>query len=134
MLWHTNVISELARPKPNPNVLDFAASQTDIKLSVVTLDELYFGLAWKPHPRIRLWLDDFVRDYCEVLAISPDIARFAADLRGNMQAQGEPRTQADMLMAATAVMHHLPLVTRNVADFAGCGVKLANPFGHPFGQ
>ena len=128
MLWDTNIISELAKPKPDPGVLSFAAQHSQVKISVITLDELYFGLAWKPHPRIRVWLDQFVRDYCDVLPVDQEIVRFAGELRGNFQAQGITRTQADMLIAATAVVSRLSLATRNVADFSGCGVNLINPF------
>lgn len=130
ILWDTNIISELAKPKPDPGVLSFAEQHNQINISVITLDELYFGLAWKPHPRIRVWLDQFVRDYCDVLPVDQEIVRFAGELRGNFQAQGITRTQADMLIAATAVVSRLSLATRNVADFSGCGVNLINPFEH----
>ena len=128
ILWDTNIISELAKPKPDSGVLSFAEQHNHIKISVITQDELYFGLAWKPHPRIRLWLDRFIRDYCEVLPVDQDIARYAGEIRGNFQAQGITRAQADMLIAATAVIHRIPLATRNVADFAESGATLINPF------
>ena len=128
MLWDTNIISELAKPQPHPDVLCFAEQHHNITISVITLDELYFGLTWKPRPRIRLWLDNFVNNYCDVLPINQEIARFAGELRGDFQSQGITRTQADMLIAATAVIHRLPLATRNVADFSGCGVTICNPF------
>ena len=89
---------------------------------------MYFGLSWKPNPRIRLWLDDFLHDYCTTLPVTDKIARFAGEIRGSLQAQGQPRTQADMLIAATAAVHNLTIVTRNVRDFEGCGVEVLNPF------
>ena len=92
------------------------------------MEELYFGLSWKPHPRIRLWLDNFLQDYCAVLAVSEEVARYSGEIRGNLQALGKPRTQADMLIAATAVVHDLTLVTRNTKDFDSCGIRLLNPF------
>ena len=128
MLCDTNIVSELARPKPNAGVWTWASQHQHIYLSTITIDELYFGLSWKPNPRIRLWLDNFLNDYCTILAVSEEIAHFAGEIRGNLQAQGQPRTQADMLIAGTAVLHNLTVVTRNERDFAGCGVGVLNPF------
>jgi len=45
-----------------------------------------------------------------------------------VSSRGETRSQADMLIAATAVVHGLPLVTRNVKDFERCDISLINPF------
>jgi predicted nucleic acid-binding protein len=49
-------------------------------------------------------------------------------LRGQFQARGVTRSQADMLIAATASLHGLTLVTRNVQDFDGCAIAVINPF------
>ena len=119
MLCDTNIISELARPRPNSGVWSWASQHQQIQLSAITVDELYFGLSWKPNPRIRLWLEGFLNDYCTILPVTDKIARFAGEIRGSLQAEGQPRTQADMLIVATAAVHNLPLVTRNVRDFEG---------------
>jgi predicted nucleic acid-binding protein len=64
----------------------------------------------------------------EVLPITTDVARCAGALRGQLQLRGQTRSQADMLIAATAQIHALTIVTRNVRDFDGCGVAVLNPF------
>ncbi len=128
MLCDTNIISELARPQPNKGVWTWASQHQRIKISTITIEELYFGLSWKPNPRIRLWLEGFLEGYCTILPITDKIAQFSGDIRGSLQAQGQTRTQADMLIAATAIVHNLTLVTRNVRDFESCGVRLLNPF------
>ena len=56
------------------------------------------------------------------------IARRSGLWRGEFRRQGIPRTQADLLIAATAEVHKLVLVTRNTRDFTGCGLQLFNPF------
>lgn len=127
-LADTNVVGDLTRPRPNPGVLTWAGQIRSVSLSVVSLEEIRFGLAWKPNPTVVEWFDRFLTEHCEILPVTAEIARRAGDLRGRLQAQGRPRSQADMLIAATAGTHGLTLVTRNQADFEGCGITVLNPF------
>ncbi len=127
-LIDTNVISEFTRPQPSSKVLRWASQEIGFYLSVISLEELYYGLTWKPNAKITSWLAQFIQSYCQILPISQDIAEVAGKLRGNLQAQGETRTQADILIAATALSHNLNLVTRNDKDFIGTGVRVINPF------
>jgi predicted nucleic acid-binding protein len=127
LLVDTNIISELCRAQPDTGVLGWAATVTDFRLSVISLEEIAFGLAWRPNPRIQAWMEGFFARH-PALPITPEIALRAGDWRGRLTAQGRPRTQADMLLAATALVHGLILVTRNIRDFEGCGVPLLNPF------
>jgi predicted nucleic acid-binding protein len=128
MLCDTKIISELARQQPNAGVVAWSENITTIHLSVITLDEIYFGLAWKDNQRIRQWFEYFLQQHCIVLPVTAAIARFAGELRGSLQTKGQTRTQADMLIAATAVIHGFPLVTRNIKDFEYCGISIINPF------
>ncbi len=127
-LCDTNVISELTRREPNAGVLDWASGIRTVAISVVTLDEILYGLAWKPIPRIAAWFEEFLEQRCEVLPVSAQVARVSGQLRGNLQARGQTRAQADMLLAATAKVYGLTLVTRNVRHFDDCGAPVLNPF------
>ncbi|MBM2812395.1 MAG: domain-like, partial [Chloroflexi bacterium] len=60
--------------------------------------------------------------------VSAEVARLAGQIRGRLMARGRVRTQADMMIAATAQIHHLVIVTRNTRDFEDCGVPVLNPF------
>lgn len=128
MLADTNVVSELMRPRPDAAVLAWARRLDRVALSVVTLEELWFGIALKPNPRMERWLSAFLLEYVDVLPVTPEIAQRCGVLRAQMGQAGHRRTQADMLIAATALQHRLTLATRNVADFAGCGVRVIDPF------
>lgn len=127
-LCDTNIISELSRIQPNSGVIQWSDIQSEFTLSVITLEEISFGLAAKPNTRIQRWFEQFLEDYCQVLPLTEEIARCAGELRGRLGVQGQQRTQADMLIAATAQIHQLTLVTRNVSDFQNCGISLLNPF------
>jgi predicted nucleic acid-binding protein len=127
-LVDTNVLSELTRRAPDPGVLEWAARLSRVYLSVVSLEEICFGLSWKPNPRVILQLEELFAAHCDVLPVTEAIARKAGSLRGRLQAAGKIRTQADMFIAATAEVHGLTLITRNVDDFAGCGLQVVNPF------
>ena len=129
MLVDTNVLSELARPSPDPRVLRWARGVSlPLSLSVVTLEEVSYGLAWRPNPEIRAWFETFLAESCAGLPVTAVIARRAGELRGTFGGEGQQRTQADMLIAATAQVHQLPLATRNGRDFDGCGIPVFNPF------
>ena len=127
-LCDTNVLGELSRPRPNPGVVEWAGSVSVILLSVVTVEEVIYGLSWKPRPKTLAWFEMFLEEQCVVLPVTERIARVGGGLRGRFQAAGETRTQADILIAATAIVHEASLVTRNIVHFEGCGVTVLNPF------
>ena len=129
ILLDTNVVAELSRPRPHPVVERWAATvKPPFGLSVVSLEEVRYGLSWRPAHRAELWFSEFLAGFCKLLPVTDAVAHRAGDLRGRFQATGETRTQADMLIAATALEHQLPLATRNTRDFRGCGVALVDPF------
>jgi len=97
-------------------------------VSVVTVDEIVFGLSWKPNYKVSRWLDEFFVTHCQVLPVTETIARTSGGLRGLLRARGVCLTMADSLIAATAKVHGLVLVTRNTRDFEACAVPLLNPF------
>jgi predicted nucleic acid-binding protein len=127
-LCDTNVVSELSRLRPNPGVLAWAELISTLALSAITVEEISFGLAARPNPRVQAWFADFVESSCEVLPVDQEIARRSGELRGQLRSRGKTRTQADMLIAATAHVHQITLVTRNRRDFEGCGISLLDPF------
>ncbi|HKH46857.1 MAG TPA: type II toxin-antitoxin system VapC family toxin [Thermoanaerobaculia bacterium] len=127
-LVDTNVLSELVRQRPDPGVLEWAQGIWRVALSSITVEEVCFGLAWKPAPRVARWFEEFLETHCEVLPVTANIARRSGELRGQLQARGLTRESADMLIASTAQVHQLTLVTRNVRHFVDCGISLLNPF------
>lgn len=127
-LCDTNILSELARPVPNDGVIEWVANAAVIYLSAVTVDEIYFGLSRRNNVRIRKWFEVYLANDCEVLSVTTEIAKYAGELRGQLSLKGQVRSQADMLIAATAFVHGFELVTRNERDFEGCNIVVLNPF------
>ncbi len=129
MLVDTNVLSELARPEPHEAVVRWADTvRLPLSISVVTFEEIHYGLAWRPNAEIAAWFEGFFEQSCRILPASETIARKAGELRGRFRRDGRQPTQADMLIAATAQVHQLSLATHNLRDFTGCGIALVNPF------
>jgi predicted nucleic acid-binding protein len=116
------------RAVPAPSVGAWAAGQARFDLSVMSLEELHYGLTARRNVRLERWLEHFVATYCNMLPVTARIARRGAELRAEGAIRGRPRSQADMLIAATAADHDLVLVTRNERDFQGCGIRVYNPF------
>ncbi len=127
-LCDTNILSELMRPTPHSGVLRWAYQLSNMMVSVITIDEISYGLSWKPNLRVQEWFTHFFQNYCEVVPITEAIAWNAGRLRGQLRKEGKTRTQADMLIAATAHVMGLTLVTRNTRDFQGCNIPILNPF------
>lgn len=135
-LLDTNTISEQRRVgtgKENPHVAEWTAkvATEQMFLSVIVLQELekWVLLRERRDPvqgrNMRRWLDQTVRGAFEgrELPVTETIALRAASLH-----VPNPRPPLDSLIAATALVHGLTVVTRNVADFAPMGVKLLNPW------
>jgi toxin FitB len=127
-LVDTNVLSELVRKRPDPGVLQWAQEVRKVAISAATVEEVYFGLSWKPNPRIQTWFEGFLETHCEILPVTAAIAKRSGEIRGQLQARGQTRSSTDMLIAATSQEHQLTIVTRNVRDFEDCGIPIFNPF------
>ena len=130
-LADTNIVSELTRKRPDPGALAWRemvdTMYGHIIVSAVTVDEVMYGLARKQDAGLQAWFDGFIGRN-KVLPVTQTIACRAGEMRAMFSMRGQVRSQADMLIAATAQVHALTLVTRNVRDFDGCGIGLLNPF------
>ncbi len=130
-LLDTNVVSELRRPKPHGAVLTWITSvdETDLHLSAVTLGEIQTGIeATRDQDsakaaELERWLDLMAGAY-NVLPMDGPAFRMWAKL---MHTRSDTLYEGAMI-AATARIHKLTVVTRNVANFAGFGVAVLNPF------
>ncbi len=133
-LLDTNVISELRRPdKANLNVVAWAntipaASFFISAISVLEIELSALLIARKDTAQgavLRAWIDQQVlpRFDGRVLAVDTAVAQRCAQLH-----VPDPRAERDALIAATAMVHGLTVVTRNIADFESTGVALFNPW------
>ena len=135
MLLDTCVISEMAKPGPGPRVAAWmAAYHAQSRFSVIVLGEIACGIALLPAGQRReqlvAWLNGLERRFADrILPIDPAIARVWAQLHAARQQASRPLAMADGLIAATAQVHGLPIITRNTADFARLsGVTVINPW------
>lgn len=127
-LCDTNVISEMFKKEPALQVIDWLAGLNEIFMSVITVEEILCGLSHKNAHKQMAWFNDFIQLRCHILPITEDIARQCGMLRGQFRQKGVIRSQADLLIAATAIQHQLTLSTRNERDFKECGIPILNPF------
>ena len=135
-LVDTDVISELRKKdNANPGVIAFfkelSSNDVPIYLAAVTIGELKRGVELvryrgdaKQAELLERWLGRLLGDFGDsVLAFDADLAQVWGRLRAP-----HPENPLDKQIAATALIHDLVLVTRNVKHFAATGVKLFNPF------
>lgn len=135
-LIDTNVVSEYRRVgagRGDPNVAKWALAVPNSQqylsaLTILETEKGYLLLARKDTAqaeRLRLWLDASLYPTAagRIISVDREIATRAASLH-----VPDPRPHIDALIAATALVHNLTVVTRNVSDFAPMGVTLLNPW------
>ncbi len=130
----TNVLSELRRAdKANKKVAAWASSVpvTTIFLSVITVLEIEIGalsIGRRDEAQgkmLRAWIDLQVLPRFEGRILSVDTAVAQRSARLHVP---DPRAERDALIAATALVHGLTVVTRNLADFEPTGARTLNPW------
>jgi predicted nucleic acid-binding protein len=129
-LVDTNVVSEARRNAPQAVAWLRAAPPASIYLSVITLGEIMKGIALKERSdrqaagHLAEWLLKLRQDFSDrILPVSDAVA-----IEWGRIAALRPRGDSDGLIAATAKVHDLILVTRNVADFDDTRLSIVNPW------
>ncbi len=135
-LLDTNVVSEMVKPRPDPGVVRWLMEidEDRVFLSVVTLAELRFGIARLPAGRrrssLQAWLQGELlpRFAGRILTIDSEVALTGGDVMAECAAVGRAIEAMDALIAATARVHELELVTRNTGDFVASMIPICNPW------
>ena len=135
-LLDTNVVSEWTKPRPNPGLMAWlAASDEDrVFLSVVTIAELCRGIeslaSGERRKRLENWLQEDLSARFEgrILPIDTQIANVWGKIVARRESSGRPIHAMDAMLAATAEVHALVLVTRNEVDFHLTLKSVINPW------
>lgn len=135
-LADTNFLSEFLKPRPNPGALKWllATDETEIGISVVTIGEIARGIA-RSRPgarqqRLQVWLDGYILTRFSDRIVPVGLAEMLEWGRryGEFERQGSPRPVIDSLLAVTAQVNELSIVSRNVRDFDRWDVPVINPW------
>jgi hypothetical protein len=131
-LVDANVLSEPTRTAPDAKVVEWLRrNESELAVDPIILGEIRFGIhllpAGKRRQRLERWFEEGVSGIVCLTwdaALGLRWARLLAELRG----RGQTMPIKDSLVAATALIHGLTVVTRNVSDFKKAGLKIVNPF------
>jgi predicted nucleic acid-binding protein len=134
-LLDTNVVSDAFRPQPNPQIAKWMNDRADqdFFISAIVLGEIWQGVALSGEGRRKRalldWFDGPTGPEAlfagRILAFGREAALQWGDLIAEGFRVGRPRSQIDMQIAATAIVHQCEVVTVNVSDFAPVRDKLA---------
>jgi toxin FitB len=135
-LLDTNVVSEWVKPRPNAGLTEWLShvEEDDVFLSVVTFAELRFGVerlaAGSRRKRLDEWLriELPVRFEQRILLVDGAVADEWGRMVARGAGRGKPIGAMDALVASTAEVHGLTLVTRNARDFEGAVESVLNPW------
>jgi predicted nucleic acid-binding protein len=124
-LLDTNAVSEWVKPRPNAGLIRWmeAADEDRVFLSVISLAELRYGVermaAGARRTRLEQWLlrELPLRFEGRILPVNHKIAEAWGRTVSRCEAMGRPVGAMDAFLSATAEIHRLTLVTRNVSDF-----------------
>lgn len=135
-LIDTCCISELVSRRPESNVLEWfeVHDELNLFLSVITLGELRKGIEKLPDStkkrKLNLWVKDdlLTRFRNRILNISFEEVNKWGEVLAEAEKSGRPIPAIDALIASTALVHDLAVVTRNTKDMELTGVELINPW------
>ena len=135
-LLDTDLVSELIKPRPKKSVIDWVENcdEESLFLSVITVGELQKGVSKLPDSRrkrtLQSWLERDIRQRFEkrILDITPEVIIAWGKLQAETELNGQKLPVTDSLIAATAQIHNMTVVTRNVSDMERCGVEVLNPW------
>lgn len=131
-LVDANVLSELSRASPSPEVIDWLRRhEAELAIDPFILGELRFGVLLLPKGRGRTALEQWFATTVKTIPCVTWTAETAlrwSSLLAALRRRGKAMPIKDSLIAASALEHDLTVVTRNVRDFSAAGVRLVDPF------
>jgi len=135
-LLDTCVISEIIRKRPHAGVVKWLENcdESGIYLSVLTIGEIQKGIArledGDRKASIQRWLNNDLGNRFEgrILPVDTEVATAWGWMQGEAELRGESIPTVDGLLAATAMVHNLALVTRNEKDVSNSGARIINPW------
>lgn len=138
ILLDTNVLSELMRAKPAPQVLEWVDAQPagDLVITSITVAEILYGIARMPDGKRKQGLLDaasvmFDEDFAgNILPFDADAAVHYAEIAAETEAKGQVVDMADTQIAAIGRLHDAVIATRNIRHFETLGVALVDPWSN----
>ena len=137
-LLDTCVISETRAKKPDAAVINWLTRQAPetLYISAISIGEIKNGICLLGETRkareLTKWLIELEATFApRILSVNTTVAECWGEILADCSRAGKPRSAVDALIAATAKVDQLVLVTRNERDMQGTGVKIFNPFSKP---
>ena len=138
IILDTNVVSELMRQEPAPQVASWVRDRDrrELRTTVITLAEVWYGIARLPDGRRKQILlaaagDIFSAFRDQVLPVDSVAAEHYATIACSRERAGRPIAGFDALIAAVCRSQGAALATRNASDFDGTGIELIDPWLQP---